>query len=271
MMSTNPDRSEAAVSVDRVTVQRGRRKVLREVTCEAPAGRVTAIVGPNGSGKSTLLGAITHSLVPSSGSVSFFGTPNTSRSMRELARMRSVVAQQHDTWAGFSVNDIVRMGCDAGRGVFEFSRHSDSLRVREALSATQTAYAAERDFASLSGGEQQRVLISRALAQQAPVMVLDEPTNHLDLASQINIMELIGGLDKTVVLALHDLNLARHYADQVILLSAGSVAAQGPTAKVLTAERISRLFAVSADEVAHPRTGQPHFLFTPPQATAEPP
>lgn len=260
-----------AVDVHNITVEHGGRRALRGVSCHAPAGRITALVGPNGCGKSTLLGAMSGALVPSSGTVHLFGTPTCDYGLRRLARVRAVVPQRHTGYVEFTAADMVRLGCDAGRGAFERSRRSDTRRVAQALAATDASALAERKFAELSGGEQQRVLIARALAQQAPLMLLDEPTNHLDLATQLSIMDLIAEMDATVVVALHDLNFARHYADHVVLLRRGRVAAQGPAEDVLTPRRISRTFGIDVEEVTYPGTSRRHFLFSSPGRATEPP
>ena len=234
--------------------------ILGDVGLEVAPGTVTGLIGPNGSGKSTLLRCVYRALKPLSGSV-HVGDADVWRSgAREAGRRTAVVTQDHDLSAGFSVEEIVLMGRSPHKHLLERDNSADHDVVRESLERVGMEWAAGRRFAWLSGGERQRVLVARALAQRAPVLLLDEPTNHLDIGSQLGLLDLMRELGLTTLVALHDLDHAVAYCDQLVLLKTGQVVAAGEPEHVLTPERVEAVFGVRSTIVPHPITGRPHLV-----------
>jgi len=230
--------------------------------CVAP-GEFVGLIGPNGSGKSSLLRMIYRILRPTSGTILVDDKPVWQMSARENARHMGVLSQENSGEFEFSVREIVLMGRTPHKAFFAHDNDDDRQQVDEALLRVGAAHLAERPFSTLSGGEKQRVLIARALAQRAGMLVLDEPTNHLDIRYQFEIMTLIRGLGVSVIAALHELNLAAHYCDRLYLIDGGRLVAQGSPAEVLTPEIIQAVYHVRAEVTLHPVTGKPHIDFIP--------
>ncbi len=232
---------------------------LDDVSVTVPRGSIVGLIGPNGSGKTTLVRLLNGTLTPSSGSVSLDGVPLATMSRRELARRVAVVPQETHVTFDFSALDIVLMGRYAHLGAFALEGPEDMAIARRALSATGTESLASRQFATLSGGEKQRVVIAGALAQSSDVLLLDEPTTALDVGFQFEIASLLARLNRdrgtTMVVSTHDLNLAAMLCTELVLLKSGRVVAHGATASVLTSENIRRLYGVEADVAFHPRAG----------------
>ncbi|MEJ4113026.1 ABC transporter ATP-binding protein [Corynebacterium kroppenstedtii] len=253
---------DSALRLSGVSVTREGVRILDGVSFWAPRGGVTALVGPNGAGKSTVLRVVVGAERADEGEVVLCGRSTSGRGLRELSRERAMVTQQHGGGVDFTVEQVVEVGRTAGRGVLSGGRSGDAAAVWGALEATGTSHLAGRVFSTLSGGEQQRVLVARAVAQGTPVVLLDEPTNHLDLSSQFSLLELVAGLSVTVVMAVHDLNLALRYASHVVVMDRGGVVAEGVPEVVLTCELIRSTFGVEVDRIIHPRTGEHHLLFS---------
>ena len=236
--------------------------IVADTSIEVAAGDVHGIVGPNGSGKSTLLRCLYRSLRPTHGSV-FLGDDDlwTTLSTREAAKRRAVVTQDSVADLDFTVRDTVAMGRAVHAGFFGRHDEADERIVQNALDAVGMLWAALRLTATLSGGERQRVLLARAIAQGAPVLLLDEPTNHLDVHAQLELLELIRSLGLTTLIALHDLDHAASFCDQVTVMRRGTVAASGRPAEVLTPAMIAEVFRVRAHLGTHPLTGRLHLTF----------
>lgn len=217
--------------------------VLRGVDVTVTGGEVLALVGPNGAGKSTLLGVLSGDLVPAAGEVLLDGRPVAARPARALARERAVLLQRQGLAFGFRVEEVVRMG----RAPWHRTPAAadDELAVAGAMARTDVVPLALRLFPTLSGGEQARVSFARVLAQAAPVLLLDEPTAALDIRHQEAVLDVArhcAADGAAVVVVLHDLSLAAAYADRVCVLSAGSVAADGPPRAVLTDALLTRVY-----------------------------
>jgi iron complex transport system ATP-binding protein len=229
------------------------------VSLSIDAGSLVGIIGPNGSGKTTLLRLLAGLLKPSTGSVRLGGRDLRSFSRRELARGISVVPQETRLAFDFTVQEIVLMGRFPHLGPFEMEGREDVALAREALRDTGTLEMAGRPFATLSGGEKQRVIVAGALAQAAGLMLLDEPTAALDPGYQLEVAALLRRLNAdrgvTMVVATHDLNLAASLCGSLVLLRAGRVLAAGPTRDVLTRDHIRRLYDVEADVAFNERAG----------------
>ena len=234
-------------------------RVVDEVSLSIAPGDLTGILGPNGSGKTTLLKMLAGTLTPSAGTIAFDGRPLRDWKRRHLARRIALVPQDTHAPFDFTVLDIVLMGRFPHLGTFALEGPADLAIARQALAATGTSAFEERPFATLSGGEKQRVVIAGALAQSPELLLLDEPTASLDLGHQLDVQQLLAGLNRdrgvTMVLSTHDLNLAAGLCRRLILLRGGRVIAQGPTEDVLTPETVRALYGVDADVRRHPAAG----------------
>jgi iron complex transport system ATP-binding protein len=232
------------VSVDGVPILDG-------VDARVPAGAVTAVVGPNGAGKSTLLRALVDAL-PSGGTVLLGGTDLGRLAPRERARRMALVEQDSSAPVSQEVLDVVLLGRTPHRPRWGADSESDVEIAEAALARAGASGLTDRDFSTLSGGERQRVHLARALAQEPAVLLLDEPTNHLDVAAQLDVLALARELaaDGVAVLAaLHDLNHALRYADQVVVMAGGRVVAAGAPGDVLTGALVSSVYDVAAERV----------------------
>jgi iron complex transport system ATP-binding protein len=236
------------------------RPVLSGVTLDVPAGAAVGVLGPNGSGKTTLLRILAGTHRPTSGRMSLDGRPVAGTPRRARARRIAVVPQETQLAFDYTVMEMVLMGRHPHLGVFEVEGPHDLAVAREALSATGAAHLEERDFATLSGGEKQRVVIAAALAQATEVLLLDEPTSSLDLGAQLEIAHLLADLNHTrgvtIVVSTHDLHLAAGICRDLVMLRAGQVVAAGPTAEVLTSAHLRELYGVDAEVHLHEGTGQ---------------
>lgn len=249
--------------VERLSVDLAGRRVVDDVTFEVREGERLALVGPNGSGKSTLLRALYRVHRPASGTVRVGGDQLWRLGPREAARRIAVVAQEGGAEHELTAFQVVMLGRVPHQRGFGADGPADLDAAERALDRVGSTDLAERPFAVLSGGEKQRVLLARAIAQDSPALILDEPTNHLDVTFQLELMQIVAELGLTTVAALHDLNLAVAYCDRVAVLREGRLVVCGEPEEVLTAGLIAEVFAVRADRLAHPATGRPHFAFSP--------
>lgn len=235
-------------------------RIVTDATLRAEPGSVVALIGPNGSGKSTLLRSVYRALRPVAGRVLLDDDDVWGLGARTAAHRTAVVLQDDSPDFEYSVREVVELGRVPHRGMFDRESDRDRDAVATALRTVGVTHLAERPIGTLSGGERQRVALARALAQQTPVLVLDEPTNHLDVLAQVELLELMRTLPATVVLALHDLNLAAAYCDQVVVMREGRVAAHGPPATVLQPTLIEDVYGVHAAVGTNPLTGRPVLL-----------
>ncbi|MET9928265.1 MULTISPECIES: ABC transporter ATP-binding protein [unclassified Streptomyces] len=249
------------IDIDALTVEIAGARLVDAVTLEAPEGRFVGLVGPNGSGKSTLLRCVYRALRPSAGAVRVGGEDLHALSAREGARRLAALPQEAGAEFDFTVAEVVAMGRMPHQGPMARTTDEDRRRCVDALAGVGAAHLAERGFLTLSGGEKQRVLIARALAQEPRILVLDEPTNHLDIAHQLEILALVRASGLTVLTALHDLNLAALHCDLVHVIDGGRIVASGAPYDVLTTELLAEVFGVRAHRVAHPETGALQLLF----------
>lgn len=227
---------------------RGRR-VLEGVSLVAPRGEFLVIAGPNGSGKTTLIRAIDRAVPRAAGTIRVDGEPIDALDQRALARKVAVLRQEGGGGFGLRVEELVLMGRSPYKRWFSPDDAEDRRIAREALAMTDCAGLGERPFATLSGGEKQRVLLARALAQAPSLLLLDEPANHLDVRHQLEILARVKTLGVTVVAALHDLNLAATFASSVLLLREGRIFAQGAAQDVFAPEHVRAVFGVEAEHL----------------------
>lgn len=238
-----------------------RRRIIEAISFDVPAGSTTVVVGANGAGKSTLLRSIYRRNRPSAGRVRVGGRDIWQIPARDVSRLIAAVLQEVAQDFAFTVRDVVAMGRIPHRSALFSRSGTDEAIVEQALADFELTDFSDRPFSGLSGGEKQRALLARAIVQQPQLIVLDEPTNHLDIRHQLEIIEMLRRLDLTVLVTLHDLNLAAALAEQVLVMRAGRICALGPPQATLTPDIIRAAFDVEADIDRHPRTGRPRFSF----------
>lgn len=236
--------------------------ILKGIDLDIGDRELVGVIGPNGSGKSTLLKCIYRVLKPTKGAVYLDGKPLDSYSYRDSARRVAVVAQHNYYNFDFSVKDVVLMGRSPHKRALDRDTAEDWQIVAESLETVGMTAFADRSFSTLSGGEQQRVILARALAQRTPCLILDEPTNHLDIKYQLQLMDLVRGLDRTVITAVHDLNIAAMYCDRLYAVKDGRIIGQGRPGELLTPEFIREVYEVDA-QIMTDGDGRLHILFHP--------
>lgn len=238
----------------------GRREVVAGIDFVLRAGEVVALLGPNGSGKSTFLRGLARLLRPSGGVVELDGRDLASWPPDRFARRVALLAQAHEPIGEMNVRELVALGRHPHQGFLSLSSSRDVAAIEGALELTGLAAYAERKVRELSGGEAQRAWFALALAQEPEVLLLDEPTAHLDLGHQLNVLELVRGLNAdrglTVVMALHDLGQAARYAGRLLMLRDGALVAEGPPETVLRVEVIREVYGVEV-EILYGATGIP--------------
>ncbi|WP_314612567.1 ABC transporter ATP-binding protein [Streptomyces stackebrandtii] len=244
--------------------------VVREVSADIAPGETVGLLGPNGSGKSSLLRCLAGLRAPDTGTVRYDGESVRDWSARRIARHVAFVAQDSGADSDLRVGDVVGLGRTPFRDRWRGPDATDRAVVAAALERLGLTALADRSWKALSGGERQRAHIARALAQEPHALLLDEPTNHLDVKHQLELMELLSGTGRTVLVALHDLTLAARYCDRLLLLHHGRLIASGPPAHVLTAERLAEVFEVDAELTAD-ALGHPHVTYRGPLGGAPQP
>lgn len=246
----------------------GTTTIVHDATILVASGELAGLIGPNGSGKSTLLRAVYRHIRPRVGTVLVGGHNVWQSSPQQAARRTAAVPQERLGDMDVSVRDMVAMGRIPHKGPFETDNAEDRSAVSEALEKVELVGFEDRKLSTLSGGETQRVLVARALAQRSAVLILDEPTNHLDVRHQLELLELLRALGLTTLAALHDLNLAASYCDRLHVLDGGRLVASGPPAEILTETLLADVFSVGASITASPRTGRPVLSFHPLEAAS---
>lgn len=237
-------------------------RIIKGMSVEIKDKEFVGILGPNGSGKSTLLKCIYRVLHPKSGEVQLNGKAIQAYSVKESAREMAVVAQHNYYNFDFSVQDVVLMGRSPHKKAMERDNANDFGIVSESLEKVGMKEFRDRSFSTLSGGEQQRVILARALAQKTNCLVLDEPTNHLDIKYQLQLMDIVRSLNLTVVSAIHDLNIAAMYCDKIFVVKDGKIVAFGTPEEVLTKEFIREVYEVDV-ELLKDQDGLLHILYRP--------
>lgn len=239
-------------------------KALKDISFDVQRGEIVGLIGPNGAGKTTLIKVLSGVLKASSGEVLINQKDVNSFSPSQRARALAVVPQARQLGGAFSVEQAVLLGRTAYLGFLGKPDREDLIKTAWAMKQTEVDSLADRKLAEISGGEQQRVLLARALAQDTPVMLLDEPTNHLDLRYQVNLLKLVKKLVKqeglSVLMAMHDLNQVSGTADRVVLLANGHLKAIGSPEDVLTPENILQAYQTEIETFTHPITNK-HIIF----------
>ena len=243
------------LKIEKLSVNYGARRILHDISLNVQSGEVLALIGPNGAGKTTLVRAVS-GVIPYTGHVRANGDDFASLSPLQRARYIATVPQAVSLPPAFTVWETVLLGRTPYLNFLGQPSQKDEDIARQALGRVSALPFADRRVGELSGGEQQRVLFARALCQSTPIMLLDEPTAHLDLQYQVNLLELVHELahkdNLAVLIALHDLNLAAHYADRIALMVAGNIKALGKPKEVLQPELIAEAYCLPVQVVKHP-------------------
>ena len=258
-----PEKYAMNLQAENVSWSVAAKQIVDAVSLVVDEGEFVGLIGPNGSGKSSLLRTIYRILQPDSGVIELGGTNVWDVTPSEVARQMAVVMQESTGDFDFSVREIVMMGRNPHKGMFDRETVWDIQLVDDALDQVGIVDFAQRSFLTLSGGEKQRVLIARALVQQANFLVLDEPTNHLDIHYQLEILELVKSLGTTTIAALHELNLAAFYCDRLYVLKQGQLVASGTPEAVLHPDLIRDVYGVWSEVSLHSLTGKLTITFFP--------
>ncbi|MDO3646993.1 ABC transporter ATP-binding protein [Nocardia mangyaensis] len=249
------------LAADRVSLGYGERVIVDDLSLDITTGVVTTVIGPNGCGKSTLLKALGRLLRPHAGQVVLDGKAISSMKTKDVARVIGMLPQTPVAPEGLTVADLVARGRHPHQTWLRQWSADDETEVAAALTQTGIADLADRTLDQLSGGQRQRAWISMALAQGTDILLLDEPTTYLDLAHSLEVLDLVDRLHadygRTVVMVLHDLNLAIRYSDELIVMSEGRIVAQGRPAQVVTADLLREVFGLDATVLTDPVSGRP--------------
>ncbi len=235
-------------------------QILQDISLRVGKNQFIGLIGPNGSGKTSLLKHIYRALPPQKRAVFLNGREIESYSYREAAQQITVMRQENASDFDYTILEMVLMGRSPYRKYYERDTEEDKEIAQNALRFVGMEAMAERSFSTLSGGEKQRVLIARSLAQEADILLLDEPTNHLDVHYQWLLMEIISGLGKTVLSVFHELNLACRFCDYLYVLKEGRILTHGRPASIVTPEMLSEVFGVRA-EIIPTDKGRPYIIY----------
>lgn len=258
------EKNRILIEAQQLAVHYGKKTILHELNITIQEGGVTALVGTNGSGKSTLLKALARMLKPQVGAIYLDGAAISTLSTKEVAKKLAVLPQSPDIPAGLTVRELVEQGRYPHSGPLRMLKRQDHDAIHEALALTSMNDFQNRALDTLSGGERQRAWIALALAQATPILMLDEPTTFLDVRHQLEILELVRHLQAkkgmTIIVVLHDLNQAIRYADRMLVLKKGRIAADGIPEQVMTVQLLQDVFGINANLVEDPATGKPAFI-----------
>lgn len=258
---SHPDEMSARLVARDLTLGYGDRIIVDDLNLEIPTGVITTVIGPNGCGKSTLLRALGRLLKPKSGSVVLDGRSIGTMKTKEVARILGMLPQTPVAPEGLTVADLVSRGRHPHQSWIRQWSADDEGEVADALEMTGVSELADRPVDQLSGGQRQRAWISMALAQGTDILLLDEPTTYLDLAHSMEVLDLVDRLHeemgRTVVMVLHDLNLAVRYSDHLIVMREGAVVASGPPKDIISAELLLQVFGLEAAVIDDPVSDRP--------------
>ncbi len=240
------------LKIKKLNVKLGENHIIKNLDLHIKEKEFIGIIGPNGSGKSTVLRTIYRALKPKSGIIKINGKNMKAISLRETAKEMAVVAQHNEQDFNFSVLDMVLIGRSPHKKFLERDTLEDYRIAKESLKKVEMEEFINRNYNTLSGGEKQRIILARALAQDTNCLILDEPTNHLDIKYQIQFMSIAKELDITVISAIHDLNMAALFCDKIYVLNEGEIIKYGSPKHVITEELIEKLYGVNS-KIFHDR------------------
>ncbi|QFZ54748.1 ABC transporter ATP-binding protein [Oceanihabitans sp. IOP_32] len=249
------------LSIENLSFKTANTNILSDISLDVEANSFIGVLGPNGAGKSTLLKCIYGVNTPDKGSVFFENKNLLTMPRKERARKIAVLAQESGSQFDFSVEQVVEMGRYPHKKTLENYSKADKKIVDETLEKLNLTSYRNRFFNTLSGGEKQRVLIARVLAQEADFIILDEPTNHLDIGHQIGIMNIVKNLGVTVLAAIHDINIAALYCDNLVVLKQGQIVTSGTTNHVINKTTIKDTFNIDVDVYQHKTCGKNHIAY----------
>ena len=232
------------IKAENINITLEKNNILKDINIEVDNKEVVGIIGPNGSGKSTFLKCIYRVLKPSDGAILLDKVDIKDMTVKESSKRLAVLSQHNNYNFDFTVKDIVLMGRSPHKRFMERDNKEDYAIVNDALKKVEMLEFKDRCFQSLSGGEQQRVILARALAQQPQCLILDEPTNHLDIKYQLQLMRIVKNLNIEVIAAIHDLNIAAMYCDKIYVLKDGEIIKYGNPKEVLTQKLIKEVYEV---------------------------
>ncbi len=232
------------LKVDDLSFQVDEARILKNIDLEIHKGEFVGIIGPNGSGKSTCLKNIYRVLNPTQGAIYINDKHLKKQTNKEIAKELAVVSQEFEYGFEFTVRDIVMMGRYPLKEFYERENEHDEDILNDSLKKVGVFELKHRSFSTLSGGEKQRVLIARAIAQETDFIIMDEPTNHLDVGYQMKVMDLVKSLNKTIFTAVHDLNIATTYCTKIIVINHGEIIATGTPSDIITEELIHTIYDV---------------------------
>ncbi|CAM2076195.1 MAG: ABC transporter ATP-binding protein [uncultured Clostridium sp.] len=237
------------IKAENINITLEKNNILKDINIEVDNKEVVGIIGPNGSGKSTFLKCIYRVLKPSDGAILLDKVDIKDMTVKESSKRLAVLSQHNNYNFDFTVKDIVLMGRSPHKKFMERDNKEDYDIVNDALKKVEMLEFKDRSFQSLSGGEQQRVILARALAQQPQCLILDEPTNHLDIKYQLQLMRIVKNLNIEVIAAIHDLNIAAMYCDKIYVLKDGEIIKYGNPKEVLTQKLIKEVYEVDAEVI----------------------
>jgi iron complex transport system ATP-binding protein len=248
------------LNISQLSWQVNNKAILQNISFTVRKGEVIGIIGPNGAGKTSLLRCLTNqaNILESNetkGTVKLRNKLITRFSAREIAQHFALVMQKNDSIFALSVLDVMRMGLLPHKSLFSFDNEHDKAQIRLALKKVGLIDKLESHFNQLSGGEQQRVLIARAIIQASQILILDEPTNHLDVFYQHQVLQLVNKLNITVIMTVHDLNLASLYCQRLLLIDKGKLICDDIPEKVLAPQQLSKIFGLSCQQSLNKITG----------------
>ena len=249
------------ITAENIKMKIGDNEILKGVSIDSKNREFVGIIGPNGSGKSTLLKSIYRILKPNDGCIKLGDMDISKMSIKESAKKMAVVSQHNYYNFDFTVKEVVSMGRSPHKKNLERDNIEDFEIVKESLQKVGMSEFSNRSFSTLSGGEQQRVILARALAQKTPCLILDEPTNHLDIKYQLSLLNIVKSLDLTVIAAIHDLNSAAMYCDRLFGMKDGQIVASGTPQDILTKELIKEIYEIDV-EIIKDSKNQTHILYS---------
>lgn len=237
------------------------KSILKEINFSVQQQEFVGIIGPNGAGKSSLLKCFYGVNTPTSGNVFIEQQALTHFSRRLLAQKIAVVLQEPPHQFELTVKDVIRMGLTPHKALLSFDSEIDEQEILKASKQVDINHKLEQRFNSLSGGEKQRAIIARAIVQKPSILIMDEPTNHLDIKHQFEVLDFARSMNITVIVSLHDLNLAANFCDRLLLMNDGEIVAEGEPKNVLTQENLQRVFKVHSIIDAHPFSQKPRITY----------